>query len=74
MRRSGRAVVFVQTQGLLFNDGFFMNDPFLEHGTLFARDLGRRNGELLRIYPEREAYVWDGKLLRRLRPAAEDGS
>ena len=72
-RELERALVFVRTEGLLFNDGFFMNDPFLESGTLFVRHLGRRNRELIRLYPEREAYVWDGTLLKRLRPAPGSG-
>jgi hypothetical protein len=52
------AVVFVPTDGLLFNDGFHMNDPFLDRGTVFGRDLGARNAELMRAYPDRPSFLW----------------
>ena len=62
------AVVFVQTSGLSENDGFFMNDPFMRSGLIFARDLGARNGELLAHYPGYRAYLWDHRELRELVP------
>lgn len=61
-----RAVVFVKTQGLQFNDGFFMNDPLGLEGAVFARDLGERNAEVLARFPDRPPYRWDGHELRRL--------
>ncbi len=62
------AVVFVQTSGLSENDGFFMNDPFMRSGPIFARDMGARNGEILAQYPGYEAYLWDHLKLRELDP------
>ncbi|MBT3294444.1 MAG: hypothetical protein HN383_04175 [Verrucomicrobia bacterium] len=61
-----QAVVFVRTEDLLFNDGFFMNDPALKSGPVFARDLGARNRELLDAFPGYEGYVWDKVDLRPL--------
>jgi hypothetical protein len=60
------AVVFVTTQGLKFNDGFFMNDPFLRGDRVFARDLGPRNAELLERFPDFRGYRWNGQYLEPL--------
>ncbi len=62
------AIIFVQTEGLNYNDGFFMNDPLLREGSIFARDLGERNDELLRAFPGRKAYRWDKRALLPLAP------
>ncbi|HKQ60520.1 MAG TPA: glycosyltransferase family 39 protein [Candidatus Polarisedimenticolaceae bacterium] len=61
-----RAVVFVRTQGIMFNDGFFLNDPWLHDGAVFAIDLGPRNQELLRAYPHFRGYLWADDTLRPL--------
>jgi len=58
-----RAVVFSETQGLQYDPGFFLNDPFFESERIFARDLGPRNTDLLALYPEYLAYRWaEGQL------------
>jgi hypothetical protein len=57
---------------LLYNDGFFLNDPFLEEPPVFARDLGDRNRELLAHFPGYEAYRWDRLTLRHLEAEADD--
>ena len=67
------AVIFVHTEGLQYNDGFFMNDPFLTRGPIFARDLGPRDGELLRCYPALRAYRWSGGILEPFREPAGAG-
>jgi hypothetical protein len=67
------AVVFVPTEDLLFNDGFFMNDPLLRHGPFFARDLGARNMELAALFPGCRSYAWNRNELRPL-PAGGGGS
>lgn len=54
-----RAVIFVKTEGDLFNDGFHLNDPLRREGPVFARDLGERNPTLLQHFPGYEAYLWD---------------
>jgi hypothetical protein len=71
-RNLDKAVVFVETQDLLYNDGFFLNDPFLEEPPVFARDLGDRNRELLAHFPGYEAYRWDRLTLRHLEAEADD--
>jgi len=53
-----RAVVFSKTQGVQYDPGFFLNDPFLESERVFARDLGPRNADLLLRYPGFLAYRW----------------
>jgi hypothetical protein len=63
------AVVFVRTEGVLYNDGFFMNDPLLRGNRLFVRDLGERNAELLDRYPGLHGYLWDGRALTPLDPS-----
>ncbi len=63
------SIVFVRTEGLLYNDGFFMNDPFLRDGAIYARDLGPRNLELMEAYPERKAFRWTKNSLLPLRPS-----
>ena len=57
------ALVFVETQGLLFNDGFHMNDPANPRATLFARDFGPDNQPLIDQYPERPVWRWNGERL-----------
>lgn len=64
------ALVFVRTEGLMYNDGFSLNDPFLRRGPIFARDLGERNTELMALHPDFDAYRWDGSTLFRMRSAA----
>ena len=56
------ALVFVPTQGLSFNPGFHLNDPFLR-GNLYARDLGARNAELIDARPDLQPFRWDGARL-----------
>ncbi len=51
-----QAVVFSETQGMMYDPGFFLNDPFLESGRIFARDLGDRDRDLLIRYPAYLAY------------------
>lgn len=65
------ALIFVQTENLLFNDGFFMNDPFFRAGPIFARDLGARNADLMAAYPDYAVYRWDKTALHKLRDGAE---
>jgi hypothetical protein len=57
------AIVFVETEGLTYNDGFHLNDPFLRGDTLFVRDLGSRNAQLLALHPGRTAYRWAAGVL-----------
>ncbi|MDH3784175.1 MAG: glycosyltransferase family 39 protein [Acidobacteriota bacterium] len=57
-REIDRSLVFVWTEGVIYNEGFFLNDPFMKDGSIFAIDLGERNAELLRRYPDRPAYRW----------------
>jgi hypothetical protein len=66
-----RAVVLIPTEGLLYNDGFFMNDPFLREGPVFVRDLGERNAELLERFPDRPLYRWSSGRLEPVPPPAD---
>ena len=60
-------VVFTKTEGLLFNEGFWMNDPFMRSNRIFAIDLGdEKNRELLRRYPGYTGYRWDRRTLTRI--------
>lgn len=59
-------LVFVRTEGTLYNDGFFMNDPLLEGSRIFARDLGPRNADLAARYPHLDPYLWDKRDLQPL--------
>jgi 4-amino-4-deoxy-L-arabinose transferase-like glycosyltransferase len=70
----GRAIVFVPTEGLLFNDGFFMNDPFLRGAVLFARDLGEENARLIAAHPDRSPWRWDGRRLAPLHATRTAGA
>jgi hypothetical protein len=66
-----QAVVFAETQGMMYDPGFFLNDPFLANGRIFARDLGPHDQDLLVRYPGYLAYRWSaGKLtpIERARP------
>ena len=71
-----KSLVFVKTENLMFNDGFFMNDPFMRKGILFARDLGARNRTLIEAYPEYDIYLWDKngliQVFERVSMSAED--
>lgn len=57
------AIIFVHTEGLARNDGFFMNDPVNLSDRIFARDLGERNWDLLELYPGYKGYTWNKKTL-----------
>ena len=57
-RELQRAVVFVWTEKTIYNEGFFLNDPFMNGNLIFAVDLGQRNHELLAKYPDFAAYRW----------------
>ena len=48
------------------------NDPALEGPILYARDLGKRNRELVRDLPNRHLYRWDAEALS-LVPLERDG-
>ncbi len=61
-----RALIFVKTENLLYNDGFFMNDPFMNKTVIFARDLGERNQTLMAEYPEYDVYYWDKRVLTKI--------
>jgi hypothetical protein len=67
MAQLDHALVFVETTGLEFNDGFALNDPFLRKGNIYARDLGPKNAELMQRYPDRPVYRWDKRTLQRVR-------
>jgi len=54
-----QAVIFVKTENSLYNDGFHLNDPFLRKGPYFVNDLGPRNDELMRLYPDYQTFRWD---------------
>jgi hypothetical protein len=64
------AVVFVETDGLLYNDGFYLNHPSLRGDPVFARDLGPRNAELLALYPTRRGFRWAGGVLTPMRESS----
>ncbi len=71
-----RALVFVETENLLFNDGFFMNDPLFREGPVFARDLGAYNKALVAAFPDYDVYTWDKTELRpwiNMEPGDPDG-
>lgn len=57
------AIIFVKTENSLYNDGFHLNDPFLRKGPYFVNDLGPRNDELMRLYPNYQSFQWDKKSL-----------
>ena len=48
------------------------NDPAMNGPVVFARDLGKRNPELMRALPDRRCYRWD-RAAGRLVPLASDG-
>jgi len=56
------AIVFIEPQDeheLIVGSGFFMNTPDLaSQDIIFARDLGARDAELLRHYPERKGFIY----------------
>jgi hypothetical protein len=60
------SLIFVKTEGLLYNDGFFLNDPFMNSSVIFARDLGKKNQALIDRHPGYEIYHWDKKELKRI--------
>jgi hypothetical protein len=54
------AVIFQKSYGLKGNtlgSGFLHNEPDLKSSIVFARDLGSRNEELIRFFPERKYYL-----------------
>jgi len=73
-----KAIVFVKAEGLgsaefdgkndFFATGFMQNDIALENDILYVQDLGERNPELLRHFPDREPYYY---LLDRILFSAE---
>jgi len=65
------AVVFVRTEGLIYNDGFFLNDPFMRANLIFARDLGPRNADLLAAHLTFRGYRWNDKRLEPMPEPAE---
>lgn len=62
-RNLHKAIVFVETRELVFNDGFWMNDPFMKSDVVFAMDLGDKNRELVARHPGWTAYRWDKRNL-----------
>ncbi|GJQ19904.1 MAG: hypothetical protein HBSIN02_02590 [Bacteroidia bacterium] len=66
VRQAGidRGIVFVSSG---YGGLFPQNDPLLEKGPIFARDLGERNQKLLRLYPTLPAWVLRGDSLERAR-------
>lgn len=65
VRNSGltNAIVFASSSGCTHKEGLFLNDPFFETGNIYARDLGPANEALIRQYPEKAVYRWDGVTL-----------
>jgi hypothetical protein len=66
VRRAGlhNALVFVHTDeesgSFDYSSAFLLNDPLLKGDVIYARDLGpEENLRLVRLYPERRAYVYD---------------
>lgn len=58
---SAPALVFIgeeqETRLFPYMAGFQLNDVYLQGKVIFARDLGARNAELLRYYPNRRGYL-----------------
>jgi hypothetical protein len=56
------AIVFIDPQDtheLMVGSGFFMNTPDLaSQDIIFAKDLGEKNKELLKLYPERKGFIY----------------
>jgi hypothetical protein len=56
------AIVFIEPQDrqeLIVGCGFFMNTPDLNsQDIIFAKDLGEKNKELLKQYPERKGFMY----------------
>ncbi|MEP0823090.1 MAG: glycosyltransferase family 39 protein [Ignavibacterium sp.] len=59
-----RGIVFVSSG---YGGLFPQNDPLLEEGPIFARDLGERNEKLLRLYPGLPAWRLRGDSLEVVR-------
>lgn len=65
VNRSGikKAIVFITGRPghemFLYTSGFIHNDPLLQADVLYAYDLGGRDHELKRYYPDREFYHYD---------------
>jgi len=56
------AVVFIEPQDkheLIVGSGFFMNTPDLEsQDIIYAKDLGKKDKELLKQYPKRKGFIY----------------
>jgi 4-amino-4-deoxy-L-arabinose transferase-like glycosyltransferase len=64
------AIVFVanpENGWYAYGIPFSANSPLLDNDVLFARDLGTKDRQLMRLYPGRTAYLLNGTTVSRLK-------